>query len=181
MKPSIGIILARFQPVHNGHLELIKKAYEENDFVYVFIGSSDKQNERNPIPYQIRCNLLTVALQELHITERINIFPLPDLYGEQNDAYSWGFYLYANIVNIIGQGSFNLYYGDGSSKIVTWFPDYILGKYVKMKYVDRSFFSVSSTMVRQKIEEMDSLEGLVPQIVIDKSDLIKTYIELYEM
>ena len=36
---KIGVILARLQPIHNGHLELIKKAWEENDEVYVFIGS----------------------------------------------------------------------------------------------------------------------------------------------
>ena len=36
-----GIILARFQPIHNGHLALIDKAIMENDEVYIFIGSAD--------------------------------------------------------------------------------------------------------------------------------------------
>jgi cytidyltransferase-like protein len=26
---KVGVILARFQPIHNGHLELIKKALDE--------------------------------------------------------------------------------------------------------------------------------------------------------
>ena len=39
---KVGVILARFQPIHNGHLELIKKAAEENEQVIVFIGSADK-------------------------------------------------------------------------------------------------------------------------------------------
>ena len=39
-----GIILARFQPIHNGHLELIKQACDENDRVFVFIWSADKFN-----------------------------------------------------------------------------------------------------------------------------------------
>ena len=41
---KVGVILARFQPIHNGHLELIKKAAEENEQVIVFIGSADKVN-----------------------------------------------------------------------------------------------------------------------------------------
>lgn len=45
-----GVILARFQPIHNGHLQLIQKAVEENDKVLVIIGSIDKLNARNPIP-----------------------------------------------------------------------------------------------------------------------------------
>lgn len=51
---KVGVILARFQPIHNGHLELIKKASSENDEVLVFIGSVDKLNKRNPIPWTIR-------------------------------------------------------------------------------------------------------------------------------
>ena len=33
-----GVILARFQPIHNGHLPLIKKACDENEQVLVIIG-----------------------------------------------------------------------------------------------------------------------------------------------
>ena len=61
---KIGVILARFQPIHNGHLALIKKASEENDEVHIFIGSADKFNERNPIPVNIRRELVTKAINE---------------------------------------------------------------------------------------------------------------------
>ena len=46
-----GVILARFQPIHNGHLQLIKKACDENEQVLVIIGSIDKLSKRNPIPW----------------------------------------------------------------------------------------------------------------------------------
>lgn len=48
-----GVILARFQPIHNGHLQLIKKACDENEQVLVIIGSIDKLSKRNPIPWTI--------------------------------------------------------------------------------------------------------------------------------
>ena len=34
---KIGVILARLQPIHNGHLALIEKSINENDETYVFI------------------------------------------------------------------------------------------------------------------------------------------------
>lgn len=49
-----GVVLARFQSIHNGHLQLIHNAVEENDQVLVIIGSIDKLNARNPIPWTIR-------------------------------------------------------------------------------------------------------------------------------
>ena len=52
-----GIVLARLQPIHNGHLELIEQAIDENDQVFVFIGSADKFNQRNPIPINLRLEM----------------------------------------------------------------------------------------------------------------------------
>ena len=49
-----GVILARLQPIHNGHLELIEQACDECDRVFVFIGSADKFNKRNPLPINLR-------------------------------------------------------------------------------------------------------------------------------
>mgnify|MGYP002514006512 CR=1 FL=1 len=34
---TVGVILARLQPIHNGHLALISKASKENEEVHVFI------------------------------------------------------------------------------------------------------------------------------------------------
>ena len=60
---NIGIILARLQPIHNGHLALIEKASQENDEVHVFIGSADKFNERNPIPINMRFDFAKAAIE----------------------------------------------------------------------------------------------------------------------
>ena len=50
MAEKVGVIIARLQPIHNGHLELIRQALNENDKVLVLVGSADKLNKRNPIP-----------------------------------------------------------------------------------------------------------------------------------
>lgn len=41
---KVGVFLARMQPLHNGHLALIEKMFEENDECLILIGSSDKLN-----------------------------------------------------------------------------------------------------------------------------------------
>ena len=64
---TVGVILARLQPIHNGHLALIKKASVENDEVHVFIGSADKFNERNPIPINIRKKYAESAVKEANL------------------------------------------------------------------------------------------------------------------
>ena len=44
----VGVILFRAQPFHNGHLYMIKKAYEDcrqnQSDLYVFVGSADKSD-----------------------------------------------------------------------------------------------------------------------------------------
>ena len=54
-----GVILARFQPVHKGHIALIRKACFENDKVVLLVGSADKFNERNPIPIDLKIETTT--------------------------------------------------------------------------------------------------------------------------
>ena len=61
---KIGVILARLQPIHNGHLALIEKSINENDETYVFIGSANKFNKRNPLPISLRLMLCKEAFKE---------------------------------------------------------------------------------------------------------------------
>ncbi len=116
---KVGVILARFQPIHNGHIELIKKASSENDEVLVFIGSIDKLNARNPIPWTIRKKLVETALEGI---QNVRIAELADLSDENDNSHDWGFYLYANIVSLIGQSNFTIYYSDGYEIITSWIP-----------------------------------------------------------
>ena len=68
-----GVILARFQPIHNGHLQLIKKACDENEQVLVIIGSIDKLSKRNPIPWTIRKQLVEKAIKDHSLHEKTKI------------------------------------------------------------------------------------------------------------
>lgn len=177
-----GVILARFQPIHNGHLALIKKACSENDKVLLLVGSADKINRRNPIPVNLRIELLETTLIAEGLWDKCFTYPLNDLTDESDNSLDWGFYLYANIVSIIKESSFNIYYSDGYEVITTWFPKFILRDYISMTLMARGQIEdgISATIVREAIVKDKELETLVPKCVIDAKLYLKEFILLHE-
>lgn len=175
---KIGVILARFQPIHNGHMELIKKACHENDLVYIFVGSADKINSRNPIPIDFRLELVKKALINEKLEQSCVLVPLNDLDNETNNTLSWGFYLYANIVEQIQQSFFTMYYSDGFEIITTWFTGYILRNHISLSLLARGSVAsgVSATTVRAAILADNDLTLMVPEIVRENRSVIKSFI-----
>lgn len=191
MDKKVGVILARFQPIHNGHLELIKKAILENDEVLVIIGSVDKLNKRNPIPWNIRRKLVNESLEVLitpdcHCHKSVKVVELEDLSDESDNSHDWGFYLYSNIVNWIGQSDFTMYYSDGYEIITSWFPGFILRNNISLSLLARNSMvdGISATKVRSLIlsdspSKLEELKAVVPPCVYDKREQIKAYLEVF--
>ena len=195
-----GVILARLQPIHNGHLALIEKAIQENDEVYVFIGSADKFNQRNPLPISLRLQLTNEAIKEafppkIHQmcddeTElvggynKVKVIPLDDLTDESDNSHDWGFYLYSKIVTECKNPCFTIYYSDGFEIITTWFPSFILRNNVSLCLLARNatVSGISATKVRKLIEEeSEYLKDYVPSCVYKNRDTIKKHIELSKL
>lgn len=177
---TVGVILARLQPIHNGHLALIKKASVENDEVHVFIGSADKFNERNPIPINIRKKYAESAVKEANL-ENVTFHLLDDLTNESDNSHDWGFYLYSKVVTEIQQSNFTIYYSDGFEIITSWFPGFILRNNVSLNLLARNATEegISATMVRDMIVRNDpALENVVPSMVYNERAAIKSLIEL---
>lgn len=181
-----GVILARFQPIHNGHLALIEKAFKENDNVLIFIGSIDKINARNPIPWKIRKRLVIDSLAD-HFTEeerrRIHVVELRDLTDEKDNSHEWGFYLFANMVKHAPGSQLTMYYSDGYEIITSWFPGFILYDHINLNLLARGACEggVSATQVRNAIltGESAELKGMVPEPVYKERYLIKNFIEAH--
>ncbi len=68
---KVGLVIGRFQPLHNGHVDLIQRAYEENDVVLVLVGSANElPNYKNPFPTEDRISMIEHEFPEydrLHI------------------------------------------------------------------------------------------------------------------
>ena len=180
---NIGVILARLQPIHNGHLSLIRKASNENDEVYIFIGSADKFNERNPIPINIRESLAKAAIEEANL-KNVYIRLLDDLSDESDNSHDWGFYLYSKIVTEIQQSNFTIYYSDGFEIITSWFPGFVLRNNVSLSLLARNTTEngISATQVREYILKDDpGLKNVVSTQVYECRSTLKNMIEVSKM
>lgn len=202
---TVGVILARLQPIHNGHLALINKSINENDETYVFVGSADKFNARNPLPISLRLSLAKSAFREkfnwnestntlvyqagpeaidAH-SKRLYIIPLDDLTDESDNSHDWGFYLYSKIVTYTQCSNFTIYYSDGFEIITTWFPGFILRNNISLSLLARNATEsgISATAIRNAIVtgDDDTLKRFVPTEVYDLRETIKQHIELSKL
>ena len=77
-----GLFVGRFQPVHKGHVEVIKRIMKEVDELVIVVGSSQYSHRLdNPFTTGERIIMIRKALKEEGIQlPRIWIIPVPDVH-----------------------------------------------------------------------------------------------------
>ena len=69
MQTIRGFLVGRFQPFHNGHLQLVESIAEEVDELVIGIGSAgDSHSVRNPFTAGERVMMITKTLESLDVT-----------------------------------------------------------------------------------------------------------------
>ena len=188
MKEKIGVFLSRMQPLHIGHIGIIKKALEENDKVLILIGSKNKEKTlRNPLNITLRREILEETIKELNLDrEKIIISELADwsMETDYSSNLEWGRYLYYNIVSLCEQKSFSIYFSDEKEIIEAWF-DENLRKRINLRLFERQemFEAVSSTKIREAFlnDDKEYIEKNCPSSVIKRYNQIKEELkEIYE-
>ncbi len=92
----LGLIVGRFQMIHNGHMAMIDTALRLCERVGVFVGSSQEAGTvKNPFSYEMRERMLRTLYGE-----SIAVSPLPDI-GVGNTAL-WGDYVIARAAERFG-------------------------------------------------------------------------------
>lgn len=62
---KLGLVIGRFQPLHNGHLSLIEKSRAENEHTLVILGTPNRLPDfAHPFPAEERINLIHAVLPE---------------------------------------------------------------------------------------------------------------------
>ena len=81
MQKVRGILIGRMQPVHNGHMQVIKKILEEVDEVIIGIGSAQLSHEvKDPFTAGERIVMMSQALSDECIdSSRYYIIPMQDI------------------------------------------------------------------------------------------------------
>ena len=63
-KTKIGIVIGRFQPVHEGHMQLFREASENSDHLLIMVGSADEpRSPKNPFTYFERMILISSCIE----------------------------------------------------------------------------------------------------------------------
>ena len=91
MEKIRGILIGRMQPVHNGHIEVIKKTLKEVDEIIIGIGSAQKSHElKDPFTAGERVVMLTQALIENNIDSgSYYIIPMEDIRKRMLKDENW--------------------------------------------------------------------------------------------
>jgi len=84
---SIGLFIGRFQPFHNGHLEVIKDyILPKCDKLIIGVGSSQYAYRKdNPFTYEERKKMITDCLAYEHHIHNFEVVSIPDIH----DATNW--------------------------------------------------------------------------------------------
>lgn len=177
-----GVILFRAQPFHNGHLHMIKKAFEDcrkdGTELYVFVGSADKHgSKRNPLPIDFRVMLIMGSLHEVFSADdmkHIHIIPLDDLTDESDNSYNWGRYLFMKMFYHTKDSDMTIYYSDRPEIMLGWFDNEDRWC-LRFKFLDR-YEGISATMVRTLIQQsFEVAKNFVPNFVAMHFDQISDY------
>lgn len=137
---ALGVIVGRFQSLHAGHEEMIRKGLALCDRVCVLVGSSQESGTaKNPFSYELREEMLRrVFGQELLI------YPLPDI-GVGN-VTAWGEYVLKNVVDRVGSAP-DLLISAKESRRISWF-DNVQGFSISELYIPKAN-PISATKMRE--------------------------------
>ena len=170
---QIGAIVGRFQPFHNGHLQLFLAILSEVNFLKIGIGSSQYSNTKyNPFSYDERKEFIIQSLRSENISsDRYEIYPLPDLHNMKK----W----VTQLLDVFG--NFNIFYSNND-----WICQLIKksGNNVGDKKHIFDFKRFNGTYIRQMICDNASIQDLVPRSVIiylKKIDGIKRVKDLFQI
>lgn len=155
MEKVRGILIGRMQPVHNGHIEVIKKTLEEVDEIVIGIGSAQKSHElKDPFTAGERVVMLTQALIENNIDPgSYYIIPMEDI--NFNAIWVAHVKMMTPPFSVVYSGNSlvkQLFYEEGCE--VRNPPLY-----------DR--MNLSGTEIRRRMLEDENWQELVPQATID--------------
>lgn len=148
---TTALLIGRYQPFHNGHLEVVKQILKECDVLVIGIGSAqDSHTKDNPFTGGERLSMISEALADEGVPlHRYIIVPIPDI---NNNA------LWVSHVKAFCPPFDVAYTRNPLSKR--------LFEEAGMRVKEQPLFDrhkYSGTAIREKMLKGDNWEGLVPK------------------
>ncbi len=142
-----ALFIGRFQPFHNGHLQVAKDISKKFDEIIIGIGSSQEKNTKeNTFGFNERKQMISKTLKSNKI-KNFRIYPVPDLYND----YKWTNYIIDNLPK------FEVAYSGNPWTIRCFKKHKIKCRKIKL------FKGISSTKIRESIKNNKNWEKFVPK------------------
>jgi nicotinamide-nucleotide adenylyltransferase len=150
--PKTGMFLGRFQPLHKGHMEIIRLVLKDMDHLKIVIGSSQKSYENaNPFTSNEREHMIKLVFDEEIQKNLISVYFVPDI--NCDDRYA------EHLSGIIG--SFDVVYAADNELTYRLFS--VRYPVIRHDRID----DYSSTEIRRRINAHLSWKELVDPKVYD--------------
>lgn len=84
---DLGVVMGRFQPFHNGHLELVHQAFQFSKKVLILVGSANRcRSVKNPFTFSEREQFIINAIREAMPDRMQDLYirPMKDYLYEEN-------------------------------------------------------------------------------------------------
>jgi nicotinamide-nucleotide adenylyltransferase len=154
-KGEVALFIGRFQPLHHGHIYVIKKILKSYSLIKIGIGSSQESHKTyNPFTSEERKKFIVEALKKRNISsDQYKIYNIPDIFN----AKEW----VDHVVSIVGE--FNVIFSN-SDWVRTLFKSngYKVGQ--KLTIFTKKF---NGSNIRSLInQEKEEWKRLIPNEVI---------------
>lgn len=147
-----ALIIGRFQPMHLGHLKLIKRYYNAGFSIKVAIGSANRSfQKQNPLTVKEREDLIHNAMKEYGI-KSYRVFRVPDI--DNDESYV------KYVLTIVGR--FNIIL-TGNPKVLRLFRDFKTQKLWDIESFEettRPGGDITATDIRKRWMKKPSKKGL---------------------
>lgn len=173
---KLGMVLGRFQVLHNGHVNMVRRALDLCDIVVVYIGSSQaSRTQTNPFSYEERRDMFAEVFTLEMTCGRLIIRPLPDIGIGNNEG--WGAYVLNTFENEFHTLP-DLYVSGCEKERSSWFTNEMAPNTDELR-MTRHNIEVSGTLCRTTLLEnnYDKWCDLVPWALFNKFNTYQTILK----
>ncbi len=152
---DIALFIGRYQPLHHGHIYVLRRILELCGVLKIGIGSSQLSNHKNdPFTCEERTNFLNAAFRKRKIPRnKYEIHEIPDIF----DAKKW----VDHVISIVGE--FNIVYANSG-----WVRQLFQNRGIKVgKKIEIFKNKFNGTNIRNLIIKNKMWTNLVPNEVVE--------------
>lgn len=174
-----GIIVGRFQHIHNGHEKIITIGRNLCDKLLIFVGSYESPKTiRNPYEYEYRKELIYKIYKNQIQEGSIIVKPLKDLDDPNELSFKWGEYVIENATNVLSKKPQCIIYGKDKDIFKCFSKETV--KNITEVLVDRNSIGISATKMREYIlnDMEDEWKKYANPLIYNEYSKLKSKLEL---